>query len=167
MATVNTSDPYKKRQWRGVTLDNRTISAIKWAEKHYLEVAPKKRTKWRIGQGSYSNGSMSGGTHTGGGAVDIMFAGLTAKQRRATTKWLRRAGFAAWSRLDPKVWGANNAHAHAILRGHRTASAAAKAQMVAYDNGRDGLVSNLKDTEWRPKRKRRWSHRQGKPILGK
>ena len=167
MATVNESDPYKKVQFRGVTLDNRTLSALKWAEAKYLKVAPKKRKPWRFGQGSYSAGSLSGSTHLGGGAGDVMFAGLTAKQQRATTKWLRRAGFAAWSRVDARVWGAGNQHAHAVLRGHRTASPAAKTQMVAYDNGRDGLIDNAKDREWRPKRKRRWSHRQNRPILGK
>ena len=161
------SKPYARTTWRGHRFDQRTVSALKWAEKHYLAVAPKKRTPWRVGQGSYSAGSLSAGTHSGGGAVDIMFAGLTKKQQRATTKWLRRAGFAAWSRVDARVWGAGNQHAHAVLRGHRTASPAAKTQMVAYDNGRDGLIDNAKDREWRPKRKRRWSHRQNRPILGK
>ncbi len=166
MATVNKSAPYKRVQWRGVTLDERTKSALIWAEKHYIAVAPKKRGPWRIGQGSYSDGSLSAGTHSGGGAVDIMFAGLTRKQRRATVKWLRRAGFAAWSRVGPG-WSPGNEHAHGILRGHRNAHPAAKSQVVAYDNRRDGLVSNLPDREWRPKRKRRWSNKQNKPILGK
>ncbi len=160
------TDPYAKVTWRGHRFDQRTVSALKWAERRYIAVAPKKRGPWRIGQGSYSDGSLSAGTHSGGGAVDIMFAGLTRKQRRATVKWLRRAGFAAWSRVGPG-WSPGNEHAHGILRGHRTASPEAKAQVVAYDAGRDGLVSNLIDREWRPKVKRRWSHRQNRPVLGK
>ncbi len=160
------TDPYAKVTWRGHRFDQRTVSALKWAERRYIAVAPKKRGPWRIGQGSYSDGSLSAGTHSGGGAVDIMFAGLTRKQRRATVKWLRRAGFADWSRVGPG-WSPGNEHAHGILRGHRTASPEAKAQVVAYDAGRDGLVSNLIDREWRPKVKRRWSHRQNRPVLGK
>ncbi len=160
------TDPYAKVTWRGHRFDQRTVSALKWAERRYIAVAPKKRGPWRIGQGSYSDGSLFAGTHSGGGAVDIMFAGLTRKQRRATVKWLRRAGFAAWSRVGPG-WSPGNEHAHGILRGHRTASPEAKAQVVAYDAGRDGLVSNLIDREWRPKVKRRWSHRQNRPVLGK
>ena len=167
MATVNKTDPYAKVTWRGVTLDERTKSALQWAERKYIAKAPKKRKPWRFGQGSFSDGSLSGSTHSGGGAADVMFAGLPRKQQRAIVKWARRAGFAAWGRTDPKVWGAGNEHAHMILRGHRTASPAAKAQVVAYDAGRDGLVSNLPDHEWRPKRKRRFSYIQGRPIIGK
>ena len=161
------TNPYERVWWRGVQLDQRTKSALVWAEKKYIAKAPKKRKPWRFGQGSFSDGSLSGSTHSGGGAADVMFAGLPKKQQRAIVKWARKAGFAAWGRTDPKVWGAGNEHAHMILRGHRTASPAAKAQVVAYDNHRDGLVSNAYDPTWRPKRKRRWSHRQGRPILGK
>ena len=168
MATVNKSDPYAKVTWRGHRFDNRTVSALKWAERHYIAVAPKKRGPWRIGQGSYSDGSLSAGTHSGGGAVDIMFAGLTRKQRRATVKWLRRAGFAAWAR-EGALWGANgsNDHAHAVLRGHRTASPGAKAQVNSYERYRDGLAGDNYDSTWRPSKSRRWSHRKNRPIEGK
>jgi hypothetical protein len=164
--TVNKTDPYKRVAFRGVTVDERTKSALLWAEGKYRKVAPKKRAPWRLGQGSYSNGSLSAGTHSGGGAVDVMFAGLNAKQRRATVKWLRKAGFAAWAR-EGAVWGTNNDHYHAVLRGHRNLSPEAAAQVADYDNGRNGLATSLPDHTWRPKRKRRWSHRQNKPILGK
>lgn len=160
-------DPYAKVRFRGVTLDRRTRAAFLLLERRYRAVAPKKRGKLRIGQGSYSNGSMSGSTHSQGGALDVMFAGLNPKQRRAVVKFGRKVGFAMWGRVDPNVWGAGNEHAHGILRGHRTASDAAKTQVVAYDNGRDGLVSNKPDTAWRPKVKRRFSYRQMRPILGK
>ena len=166
MATVNKSDPYKRVAFRGVTLDERTKSALLWAERRYIKVAPKKRKPWRLGQGSYSAGSLSAGTHAGGGAVDIMFAGMPKKQQRATVRWLRRAGFAAWMRVGG-TWSPGNEHAHAILRGHRTASPEAKAQVVAYDDGRDGLVTGYRDTFWRPRKPRRWSHKQGRPIIGK
>lgn len=164
----NATKPYARVQWRGVTVDQRTKSALKWAEAKYLAVAPKKRSPFRLGQGSYNAGGVSGsaGTHDGGGVVDIMFAGVPAKQRRATVKWLRKAGFAAWAR-EGAAWGTNNDHCHAVLLGHRTASPAAKAQMASYRAHRDGLAYNGYDKSWRPKIKRRWSHRKHRPILGK
>ncbi len=160
---MNTTKPYDKITWRGHRFDRRTKSAIEWAEKHYLEVAPKVRKPFRIGQGSYSLGTLSAGTHAGGGAVDIMFAGLNKKQQRAVVKWLRKAGFAAWARTGPGWEG--NEHAHAILIGHRNLDPAAEQQVIAYKNHRDGLVSNKVDNTWRPKRPRRWSHRQNRPVL--
>lgn len=160
-------NPYAKVRFRGVTLDRRTRAAFLLLERRYRAVAPRRRGKLRIGQGSYSDGKLSGSTHSRGGALDVMFAGLTPKQQHAVVKFGRLVGFAMWARTDPNVWGSNNAHAHGILRGHRTASYAAKQQVQAYDTGRDGLVSNLPDREWRPKRKRRFSYIQGRPVLGK
>ncbi|MEZ5119645.1 MAG: hypothetical protein R2686_07055 [Candidatus Nanopelagicales bacterium] len=160
-------DPYAKVRFRRVTLDRRTRAAFLLMERRYRAVAPRKRAKLRIGQGSYSYGSLSGSTHAQGGALDVMFAGLNPKQQRAVVKFGRLVGFAMWGRTDPAVWGYGNAHAHGILRGHRTASAAAKSQVVAYDAGRDGLVSNRADTEWRPKVKRRFSYIKMRPVLGK
>lgn len=158
---VNKTDPYKRVAFRGVTLDERTRSALRWAEAKYIAKAPKKRAEWRIGQGSYNNGDLSAGTHLGGGVVDIMFAGLTKKQRRGTIRWLRRAGFAAWAR-EGAAWGTNNDHAHAVLLGHKNLSEAAAAQATAYWNHRDGLAGNAHDPTWRPKKPRRWSHRQNR-----
>ena len=160
------SKPYAKVQFRGVTLDQRTKSALLFAERHYTDAAPRKRSPWRLGQGSYSDGSMSGGTHLGGGVVDIMFAGLNAKQRKATVRWLRKAGFAAWAR-EGAAWGTNNDHCHAVLLGHRNLSPAAKQQTDAYRAGRDGLAGNAPDHTWRPRRPRRWSHRKNRPMIGK
>lgn len=160
-------DPYRKVRFRGVTLDRRTRAAFLWMEKRYRAVAPRKRGPLRIGQGSYSDGKLSGSTHSRGGALDIMFAGLNAKQQKAVVRCGRKAGFAMWARTDPKVWGYGNAHAHGVLRGHRTASYPAKQQVEAYDSGRDGLVSNLVDRSWRPKVKRRFSFVKNRPVLGK
>lgn len=161
--TVNRTDPYARRVWRGHTLENRTISALEWAEKKYLRRG-FRRQPIRIGQGSFSLGSLSGNTHAGGGAVDVMFVGIPERHRRAWNKWARKAGFAGWPRVQP-AWAADNEHWHGILQGNRTLSLAAEAQVAAYKNGRDGLVGNLLDKYWRPARPRRWSHRQNKPII--
>lgn len=160
---MNKTKPYEKITWRGHKFDRRTKSAIEWAEKHYVAIAPKKRSQFRIGQGSYSDGSLSAGTHSQGGAVDIMFAGLNKNQQRSIVKWLRKAGFAAWARTGP-AWSGNE-HAHGILIGHKNLDPAAASQVVAYNNHRDGLVSNAYDDSWRPKRPRRWNHRLNRPVL--
>ena len=165
--TVNKSDPYKRVQFRGATFDGRTLSALRWAEARYIEVAPKKRAPLVFYQGSYSTGASpnSKGTHDGGGAVDVNVSGMTHKQKMALVKWLRKGGWAAW--LRPRMSDTWPEHIHAILRGHRTASPEAKAQVVAYDDGRDGLVTGYRDTFWRPRKPGRRSHKQGRPIIGK
>ena len=165
--TVNKSDPYKRVQFRGATFDGRTLSALRWAEARYTEVAPKKRAPLVFYQGSYSTGASpnSKGTHDGGGAVDVNVSGMTHKQKMALVKWFRKGGWSAW--LRPRMSDTWPEHIHAVLRGHRTASPGAKAQMIAYDNRRDGLAGNLADSTWRPKVKRRWSHRKNTPVLGR
>lgn len=161
--TVNHTDPYARRGWRGYTFDNRTISAYEWAEKRYLRRGWKRRPI-RFGQGSFSHSDLSAGTHAGGGAGDVMFVGVPNRHRKAWSKWARKAGFAEWPRLFPQ-WELDNEHSHSVLLGHRTASEAAQNQMASFKNGRDGLIGNLLDKFWRPRRPRRWSHRQNKPIL--
>ena len=158
-------NPYGKVRFRWHTLDRRTRSAFLLMERRYRR-AGKGWPKLRIGQGSYSDSELSGDTHTGGGAVDVMFAGLNPAQRAEVVRQGRRVGFAMWARTGP-AWGSNNDHAHGILLGHRTASPQAKAQMDAYRNGRDGLRGNLPDNTWRPKRPRRFSYFKGRPVIGK
>ena len=158
------SKPYAKRTWRGHTFDNRTISAIIWAEKRYLEAAPKKRRPWVVSQGSYNPGGVnaSAGTHDLGGVWDCSITGMNHKQIRATVKWLRKAGFAAWFRDWP-----GNQHIHAVLLGHRVMSPGARSQCDSYRANRDGLAGNNIDHTWRPRRPRRWSHRKNRPMIGK
>jgi hypothetical protein len=168
---VNKTDPYARRWWRGVQLDNRTISAIEWAEARYLrnQKTGKKRGKgrkaWVMTQGSYNAGGVaaSAGTHDGGGVYDGSIRGLGDKQIKAMVKWLRKAGFAAWHRQGPGWVG--NEHVHAVLLGHRKASRGAKDQMVQYRQHRNGLANHGWDDAWRPEPKLpRWSHRQNKPF---
>lgn len=162
------SKPYARRWYRGVLLDNRTISALEWAEKRYREVAPRKREPFRYAQGSYNAGRVgaSAGTHDGGGAVDLGAAHLNPKQIRGAVRWLRRAGFAAsfrpeYWRNGKRVWGP---HIHAILLGHNNASDGAKRQMQAYLAGRDGLAGNGPDKDWRPKWRWRWNHKKNRRV---
>lgn len=160
-------DPYGRVKFRGHTFDRRTRSAFLLMERRYLR-SGRRWPKLRIGQGSYSDSSLSSSTHLGGGALDVMFAGLNPAQRAEVVRQGRRVGFAMWARTGP-AWGANgsNDHAHGILLSHRTASPEAKAQMDAYRAGRDGLRWNLPDYTWRPKRPRRFSFYKGRPVIAK
>lgn len=142
---------YDRRWWRGVLLDEVTIAALEWAEAGWSKPGNVGAgQKIQPSQGSYNAGGVaaSAGTHDGGGAVDIKTLHLTTVQRRRLVRWLRRAGFAAWFR--PAVAGLWGPHVHAILLDHPHASAGAKAQMVAYRNGRNGLANNGPDVGWRP-----------------
>ena len=168
MIVRNRTRPYGRCYWRGKKFDNRTVSAVKWAEARYISVAPRKRRRFVIVQGSYNASvDVSGGTHDGGGSLDISTAGMNEKQKHAVVWWMRKAGFACYLRRTLRrpngtlVWGE---HIHAVLLWHRTASPAAKDQMQSYLNHRDALATNGPDPYRRPKVQHRWSHRQGRPI---
>lgn len=153
--------PYTRVTWRGVTLNARTRDALRWAERRWqrnnpgLSITPV--------QGSYNKGgvSASGGTHDGGGAVDIRTRNLTTAQRIDLVKALKDAGFGAWYRAPSSSWGP---HVHAIAIEDKEMSPSAAAQVRAFDAGRDGLTGNRPDDTYRPKPKVRFSYAQGKPT---
>ena len=96
-------------------------------------------------QGSYNAGgvSASAGTHDGGGVVDISVYNMTSSRRAFAVQCLRRAGFAAWLRTPAQGF---SYHIHACAIGDREMAPAAKKQVQAYFNGRDGLARNGVDT---------------------
>lgn len=106
-----------------------------------------------IMQGSYNGGvGASAGTHDGGGAVDLAGADAENKVRAGRT-----VGFAMWER---EAWqGPWPHHVHGILYGNAKAAGAAKRQVAAYLNHRDGLVSNRWDATWRPRHIRPYRYR--------
>lgn len=96
-------------------------------------------------QGSYNPGGVgaSGGTHDGGGAVDLAPYDWLSKVKVA-----RQVGFAAWHRTAiPGEWPE---HVHMIAIGDLQMSDAAHAQVQDYYNHTDGLVDNAHDPTWRP-----------------
>lgn len=113
-------------------------------------------------QGSYNSGvSASAGTHDGGGAMDVWGKG--------TAHWgteiavLRRVGFAAWGRTPSQgPWGY---HEHCIAIGDPELSSGARAQVVDYFNGRNGLAGNGKDTFNRTYAKKGWSFEAYKKTI--
>lgn len=148
--------PYAKTQWRGFTFNNKTVAALKWAE---------KRAGWalEIAQGSWNKGvGASAGTHDAGGVVDLKVRQYTPKQRKKVLRALKRAGFAAWYRREvPGLWGP---HIHAVLINDPTAAPAAKAQVQSYLQGRDGLAGNNVDKSWRPRKPVVFNYKRNKPV---
>lgn len=126
--------PYDRTTYDGNTVDWLTRAALE-------QVAQRLGYALTVVQGSYNPGGVkqSGGTHDGGGVVDL----APADWKRKVLE-LRRAGFAAWYRpAIPGLWGA---HVHAVLIGNAKLSAAAKAQVLEYLRGDDGLAGSGRDT---------------------
>lgn len=119
--------PGARKAFRGVTLNTRTIGMLLNAERILGRM-------FHITQGSYSTSvAASGGTHSGGGAMDTNGPGGWSTAVSA----LRKSGFAAWHRTPSQgPWGH---HIHSIALGDSSASPAAKNQMAAYRRGGDGL----------------------------
>lgn len=119
---------------------------VDWKTRAALEAA-ERRLGYRLTvvQGSYNPGGVrqSGGTHDGGGVVDLL-----AWDWQRKVRVLRSIGFAAWYR--PAISGLWGAHIHAVLIDHGKLSSSAAAQVASYRAGRDGLKGNRSDTFWRP-----------------
>jgi hypothetical protein len=127
--------PAKGVPFRGHRADRRSTRMIAEAE--------KLGGPLRITQGCYANGSLSAGTHTGGGVFDFSVRGLSLTQINRRVKALRRVGFAAWHRVPSE--GGWVAHIHAVAIGCPDLSPSAERQVAAYKRGRNGLRSNKLD----------------------
>lgn len=130
-----------KVTWRGKTFDAQTRDMLIELDKLVgpnLSIHPS--------QGSYSNGvAASGGTHSGGGAVDLSIGsvGLTPWQVDLVVFLARRVGFAAWHRTPSEgPWGE---HIHMINKTCKDLSPSAKGQVTAYKAGLSGLASHKPD----------------------
>ena len=130
---------YKSVSWRTKTVDARTRYLLSLVEK-------KLGFALYCYQGSYNSSvSQSGGTHDGGGAVDLSIKPLNSDTVRAEliVKVLRQHGFAAWHR---KPWqGDWGHHIHAIECGNQRLSRNAAWQVAEYRAGRNGLASRGPD----------------------
>jgi hypothetical protein len=122
--------------FRGVTVDKRTSAMLGEVERlvgfHLV-----------ASQGSYHDGSLSAGTHNGGGAIDLSIRALTAAEITKVVRAMRTVGFAAWHRRSPEWTGA--AHIHGIAVGCPDLDPSAARQVTSLRNGRNGLASNGKD----------------------
>lgn len=116
-------------------------------------------------QGCYNPGGVaaSGGTHDGGGVVDLAPADHERKVKVA-----RALGAFAWFRpelwIDGKrVWGD---HVHLGIRNHGRLAAAARAQQADYDAtpARNGLASHAPDPTWHPRPAVTFTYPKPKPA---
>lgn len=99
-----------------------------------------------IVQGSYNNSvAASGGTHSGGGALDIRTRDFSKGKVDDMVKSLRMAGFAAWSR--GRGFDSFTPHIHALAIGDRQMASSARNQVGSYKAGRNGLVGNGLDPD--------------------
>lgn len=146
------SDQYEIIIFRGKRLDRMTAQAI-------LQMEDKLGYQLTVIQGSYNGGgvSASAGTHDGGGAVDLAPYDWKNKVRVG-----REIGFAMWHRSPSE--GPWPEHVHGILQGNARVSRGAANQIALYRMGRNGLVSNLHDTFWRPERPITYSYVKDKTV---
>jgi hypothetical protein len=142
--------PEKRLTYRGVTMNQRTKDMFIAAEL-IADVGTLVLT-----QGSYNAGGVaaSGGTHDGGGALDIRAKDLAPTERTKVVTALRRVGFAAWIRNPSQSdwpW-----HIHGIAIGDPDLSRGARDQVADYKAGRNGLASNGRDDATRAWVSRTW-----------
>lgn len=138
----------KKVTVDGKTLNKRTADMLK-------RVQQRTGIDLLVVQGSYNKGvGASAGTHDGGGAVDISVSGLSHKDRNEVVWQMRQCGFASWFR--PTIPGLWNEHIHAIAIGDKEMSNSARAQVIEYFGGGDGLVGSNPDPHPRPKPQPVW-----------
>lgn len=133
---------YRRVQVDGQWINVRTQQMMKRAES--FAKAMGVAVPFTVVQGSYSSGvAASGGTHDGGGAIDLRSWNRSRSDVTKIVKALRMAGFAAWKR----GYGADSfdMHIHAIAIGDRQITAAARNQVAEYFRGGDGLVGSVPD----------------------
>lgn len=117
--------------------------------------------KRRVLQGSYSTGvEASGGTHDGGGVVDLDTGGLSPARALEWVAALRGAGYAAWWRTRAYGW-AGVPHIHAVRVRCADLAPAAVRQVEAYRAGRNGLADGGRDPHPRPVVD---AHYPGRPV---
>jgi len=142
--------------WRGFTFTRAMVEQLKWVEE-------MSGLSLVIGQGSFHKGvAASAGSHDEE-AVDLSVRQYTEDEKKTLDYWMKRAGFAGW--LRRAITGLWPEHYHAVPLGRgRLLSPLARIQTVDFDKRLDGLASHRPDPSWRPKVKRRWSYRLGRPI---
>ena len=100
-------------------------------------------------QGSWSGAAASAGTHTGCGAVDLMHPSWSVADYDTVVREMRRVGFAAWHRTPQQSNWPRHVHGIAVQKGGMRdkgcLSDGAFAQVLAYEQNRNGLASGGRD----------------------
>lgn len=134
------TDAFDKVTFRGRLMDKKTQAFLEAME-------AELGYELTVVQGCYNPGGVaaSGGTHDGGGVVDLASWDYERKVKAA-----RKLGAFAWFRPTlPGVWGE---HIHLGIRDHGRLSTAARSQQIDFDATppRDGLASHRPDPTWHP-----------------
>lgn len=131
--------------WGGVPLDDRSAAMMDEVARLLGGSVPLVAT-----QGSWNTSvSASGGTHSGGGAIDITGENMTTGQRDSLIAAMRQVGWAAWMRTPYQSDWMWHCHGISVQPGGKhdqgCLSAAAHSQVVDYYEGRNGLASGAPD----------------------
>ena len=139
------SRAYDRTWYDGELLNRRTLAAYLQAVSFLQDFYDIPRMP--VMQGSYSTSvSTSGGTHSGGGAIDGRYMG--SKSNPKVIMIFRECGWAIWYR--PYLAHTWPSHNHGILIGDKEMSPAAKSQVHDYFAHLNGLASHAYDPTPRP-----------------
>ncbi|MGH3991069.1 MAG: peptidoglycan-binding domain-containing protein, partial [Pseudonocardiaceae bacterium] len=128
--------PGSRITYHGATMNTRTKAMVVEAER----LLGRTLT---ITQGSYNPGNPgSGGTHDGGGVLDISVSGMSDSTRTTVVRTLRQLGFAAWLRTPAQGFAY---HIHAVAISDTDMSPAAQHQAGDYYLGMNGLANRGPD----------------------
>jgi hypothetical protein len=132
-----------KVKWRGKTFDKRTAEMLQ-------ELASISGSIYiHPTQGSYSGAAASAGTHTGGGAVDLMHPSWSKADYDTVAELSRKIGFFGSHRTPAQANWPRHCHLIAVQpkgkNDRGVLSSAAHRQVVAYYEGRNGLASGKRD----------------------
>lgn len=132
--------------YQGHTVDRLTLQIITTANRLLrLGIYGHETGDVTMMQGSWNKGvGASAGTHDKGAVFD-----LTPYNWQNRVKVLRLLGVAYWDR--PAIKGVWPHHGHGVVSGMGDAAFLAQQQVVAYNNGRNGLANNGRDQDWRPR----------------
>lgn len=103
----------------------------------------------QLAQGSWHHGTQSGSTHDGGGAADVRVVNVPPSLREPFIVHVRERNGVGWLRDAAHGWTTGD-HFHLIVRDEPELSTGARAQVVEYDRGGDGLTGSKPDYHPRP-----------------
>lgn len=133
-----------------------TLSSRVWAllEDAYAAAGLDPSTYLVVTQGSWSDGSLSGSTHSGGGAFDLRTWNLPERVRRDLCRELvvplrERCGLAVWFRDE--THGGFAPHIHGIVRDEPELGSGAAWQVSDADAGRNGLSGSANGPDYHPR----------------
>jgi hypothetical protein len=144
--------PYDRVTHNGNTLYRRDWDLLAYCYRQINETFDYDNS---VGQGSWSNGANSAGTHSGAGAADLRIRLIPQIKWVSLAVLLRSWSGCAWVRSeDFGNWTATGPHIHVIFRDDPGLAPGAQQQVDDYDAGRNGLAGGGPDYHARPVQRR-------------